>query len=197
MTPGHRTAASKSARGRQMKPGSVKIAIIGLVAAVSFLALLQWAIGAYSRQELERLTEKEQADFRAHLQTEHLRVIDRRLERLEQKLIFGNALPDPALQPSSGMTEGTRHYFGLCHDDGLARLSAGMTAVAARDLCSGREYAPFETVRNGFTFALDDARTQFFNFVGWMPQGDAQYDFLTPRRPLCGSITTRMGTSLW
>ena len=71
-----------------------------------------------------------------------------------------------------------RHYFEHCNDKIAPPLSVGMTREEVRELSGGQEYPPFETVRGGFAFALDEKRSGFYVLSGWMPQENMPIDFL-------------------
>ncbi len=70
-----------------------------------------------------------------------------------------------------------RHYFEHCQDRIYPPLSVGMTRDEVRELAGGQEYPPFETVRGGFAFALDEKRSGFYVLSGWMPQESIPIDF--------------------
>jgi len=70
-----------------------------------------------------------------------------------------------------------RHYINQCNDDKFIKVIKGMTRKDVRLLVGGVEYIPFETVHGGFSFALDNNRSHFYVFPGWMPPTDAARDF--------------------
>ena len=71
----------------------------------------------------------------------------------------------------------SNHYFNKCKDEDFLKITKGMLRDEVRNIIGGKEYLPFETVRGGFAFALDNERSEFFVFDGWMPSGSYSYDF--------------------
>lgn len=96
--------------------------------------------------------------------------------REKQRLdLIGGANELPKGDPSdAGMK---RTYFQDIDAARCAEVRTGITQAAARQLCQGKRYTPFETVRNGFAFALDETHERMFVIPGWMPNPSWTLDF--------------------
>ena len=70
-----------------------------------------------------------------------------------------------------------RHYFNHCDDSKFTKVKKGMSRNETMNLVGGKWYLPFETVRGGFSFALDDSKSNFYVFPGWMPSTSFPCDF--------------------
>lgn len=70
-----------------------------------------------------------------------------------------------------------RYYFENIDNLHCAQVHEGMTPAEVRQLCKGQPYTPFETVRNGFSFALDESHRNMFIIPNWMPNPAWILDF--------------------
>ena len=70
-----------------------------------------------------------------------------------------------------------RSYFQNIDALHCAQVREGMTPAEVRQLCKGQPYTPFETVRNGFSFALDESHRNMFVIPNWMPNPAWILDF--------------------
>ena len=84
------------------------------------------------------------------------------------------SVPTPA--PDLSLA-GQRHYYAGAQSGEFSRVQKGMPKAFVKDLVGGSEYSGFETLRDGFVFALDPQHSQFFSFGGWMPPQDTHIDF--------------------
>lgn len=84
------------------------------------------------------------------------------------------SVPTPA--PDLSLA-GQRHYYAGAQSGEFGRVQKGMPEAFVKDLVGGTEFPGYETMRDGFTFALDPQHSQFFSFGGWMPPDDKHMDF--------------------
>lgn len=71
-----------------------------------------------------------------------------------------------------------RRYWQGCNEEALQTLlKPGIPQIQARLLCSGEEFVPFESIRKGFRFAINEEHTAFVTVPGWLPDKNTVYDF--------------------
>lgn len=158
-----------------------------LIAAVIFVALfglvLNWGIKIYNQDQAAKLEKGSLAQWKERSLHEYLRKVEERLQKLEwNQMIIEGELAAPSTIPRSAAnvinsSQQARHYFQNCKGKNFSKIKKGMSKNDIRALCAGHEYPAFETVKNGFCFALNDARSNFYTFVGWMPKMEVSYDF--------------------
>ncbi|MCX5709866.1 MAG: hypothetical protein NT088_03950 [Candidatus Omnitrophica bacterium] len=80
-------------------------------------------------------------------------------------------------EQGKGDTVPPNHYFSHCKEGNFSKAARGMSREEIKKLMGGNEYPPFETVKGGFCFAVDEKRSGFFCFDNWMPRDNLTRDF--------------------
>lgn len=177
-----------------MEQKPIRLLIAGVIIVGLFGVFLGLAIKIYEQNESVQLQKDSLTQWKEQSLHEYLRKVEQRLQKLEwDQMLMKNdmaALKSNQAQPSTmpsrfpgpadnGVDDSgqVRHYFQHCKGDNFSKIIKGMSKSDIRALCGGHEFPAFETVRHGFCFALNDARSSFYTFNGWMPKMSVNYDF--------------------
>jgi hypothetical protein len=175
----------------------VKFLVSICLSIVLFTALLikgNEVLSSYTQAQLQ----KEELDhWRNQLQDNNIRQLQSKVLELETRLNFGGVAPQNAdVQPPPQRSfasdvddksvrvvsrdiphEQLKHYFNGANDSNFSKITKGIPQAKVRELCGGKNIIPFETVRNGFTFALNNERSAFYTVENWFPANGVKYDF--------------------